>query len=596
MSKHFLPKDASKIVPYCLKGAVYENETLTLLEKEKVIFNNRYDPQKVTLISGGGSGHEPGWFGFVGAGMLTASAQGDVFASPNYRNVMSAEKATHSEAGCIFLITNYTGDNLYFGMAAQELVARHGEGKVRILRTTDDVAVGRSAGSLVGRRTLPGICLLIKVLGAASELGYDIDQVYALGESVNSAIASVNAGLDHVHIPTHPRDSDYGKLGEDQLEIGLGIHNEPGVQKLDHIPTNEALVASLLALILDPTDPDRGFFKHSPGDKVAVQINNLGGVSNLEIKALVYAIAETLREKYGIEPARVYVGNFITSINAQIFTVTLFNVTEAATNEFPEEKLFELLDAPTEATNWPKNFFTSTDAIDVKSRIITDFQGYDDEDISATFSKDIKMDPGHLEEIVRTAALNVIRREPEITDWDTKMGDGDCGETLKTGAECILRALNEDKVAKEGSVLRVLAAILKIVKDDMGGTLGALLFIFLRSFISRLEQELQEGASDNVSSFAKALDYGLNTLFQYTKAREGHRTVMDVLIPFCRVFSQTQDITKAVEAAENAAEGTRRLRPKLGRATYVGLSKDQKDFPPDPGAYGVYEILSSLSS
>lgn len=292
--KHFLPSDTGKLVPNCLRAITYEYEFLSLLDKEKVIYNNEFDRSKVALISGGGSGHEPGFYGLVGSGMLSAAAQGDIFASPNYKNVKAAEKVCHELgdsgewAGCIFIITNYTGDNLYFGMAAQDLIARYGNEKIRILRVTDDVAIKKSSNSLVGRRTLAGITIVSKLAGAASQNGHNIDEVFEFGQKAIASTASVNAGLDHVHIPGHRMDVEFGKLGKTQLEIGLGIHNEPGAQKLDYIPSNEELVFTLLDMILNKEDEGRGFFNYSNGDKFVLLINNLGGIPIIEEKNILH--------------------------------------------------------------------------------------------------------------------------------------------------------------------------------------------------------------------------------------------------------------------------------------------------------------------
>lgn len=592
MPKHFLPEDPQNLVNHCLKAYIYENDSLSLLETEKVIFNNRHDRSKVSLISGGGSGHEPGWIGYVGSGMLAASAQGDIFASPNYKNIKSAEKVTHSEAGTIFLITNYTGDNLYFGMAAQELISKFGESKIRLLRTTDDVAVGRTAGKLVGRRTLAGCVFIMKILGAASERGFNIDQIFDLGISANKCIASVNAGLDHIHIPGHSNEADYGKLKPNQIEIGLGIHNEPGVVKTENIPVNDVLVPDLLKLLLDKNDKERGYLDYDKNDVFILLFNNLGGVPVIEEKALLYRIIKNLEDKYGILPTRVTSGAFITSINAPIFTISLFNVTKAANDTFSQQEILELFDSPTEATSFPRTHYTGTQILNVKDRIISNFQGYE-ETKQTEIKRDIVYDPVVLEKVIRKAAENVIKKEPEITDWDTKMGDGDCGTTLETGAKAVLKALDAGS-AKDGSTMSVLHTILKVLKEDMGGTLGAILFIFMKSLINKVEDNLAEGINDNSQIFATALSYGIVTLGDFTKAREGHRTVMDVLIPFCRSYAESRDIDIAIETARMAAEGTRKLRPKLGRATYVGGISDKTDFPPDPGAYGVYEIISAL--
>ncbi|GMF04550.1 unnamed protein product [[Candida] boidinii] len=431
--------------------------------------------------------------------MLSASVQGEVFASPNYRNIQAAEKVVHSQKGTIFLITNYTGDNLYFGMAAQNLINKYGDDKIRILRTTDDVAVTRSNGALVGRRTLSAITLMFKLLGACADEGYDIDDVYNFGASCNANIASVNAGLDHIHIPTHDKDQDFGKLGPNELELGLGVHNEPGVKKYPTIPTNEELIKMMLKLLLDKNDPERGFFNYDRGDKIVLQLNNLGGCAHIELLAILYEAIKQLKDDYNIEPVRVYHGHFVTSFNAPIFTLTLFNVTKSASAKFSDDKIFQFLDKPVSVTNWPVTLYSSTEPIEVKSRIITNFKHYDEEDtvedninaLNGSASL-VKIDPKLLKSIITAAANNVIAREPDLTEWDTKMGDGDCGEGLKIGAEAILKALAVDGIADDGSILESLSAILKIVKDDMGGTLGAILYIFLQGFVTDMERILKE--------------------------------------------------------------------------------------------------------
>lgn len=593
-TKHFLPNDTNNLVLHCLRAVATEYDFLSLLDTEKVIFHDKFDSSNVALVSGGGSGHEPGFYGLVGDGMLSAVAHGDVFASPNFKNVMAAEKACHDQpslsgewGGCIFILTNYTGDNLYFGMAAQELEARFGKEKIRIMRVTDDVAVGKSVGKLVGRRTLAGIAIVLKIMGAASRKQHSIDEIFRLGQAVNKSIASVNAGLDHVHISGH-ESTKFGQLGPNEVEIGLGIHNEPGVQKLNRIPRNEELTSILLRMILDRKDPERGFFEWTAGDDIVLLINNLGGVPKIEEKAIMYECLRQLESDYNIRPVRVFSNNFVTSFNAQIFTITLMNLRTAATAEFSSQAVLLLLDASTNAVCWPKPGGTVS-----SSRIIKKFTHYDDHKLDASLSADIKVSPDVLVLVVSAAALNLIAKEPELTEWDTRMGDGDCGHGLREGAKAVLPKLQ--RAGENGSVLQVLHMVLGVIRDDMGGTLGAILFIFMKALVTEFEVRLSDGIRDLPALFALSMLLALDNLYDYTKAREGHRTVMDVLIPFVQTFSQTQDIAVAVEAAHDAAEGTRLLRPKLGRATYVGIA-EEKELPPDPGAYGIYEVLKAFGT
>lgn len=598
MTKHFLPENPNNLVKNCLQGYAVCNEHLSVLLNEKVIFNNKHDGSRVTLISGGGSGHEPGWSGLVGNGMLSACAQGEVFASPNFKNIQAAEKAVHSEKGTILIVTNYTGDNLYFGMAQQELIARYGEEKVKLLRCTDDVAIKRSTNSLVGRRTLAGVGVIIKMLGAASmDPAYSLDALYNFGANVNKNVVSINAGLDHVHIPGHAADSNYGKLEPNEIEIGLGIHNEPGFVKIPHVPTNEDLIGQLLNYLLSRDDKERNYLDYDNSDKFIVLFNNLGGLPIIEEKALLFETVKQLDVNYGIVPHRVLCGNFVTSLNAPIFTITLFNVTKSTCLTFSEDKIFELFDAPTNATNWPNYQDKTTHVLNYKSRVINDFEHY--EDLSPDTSKDIKIDSKLLYSILETGSNNLLEFEPLITEWDTKMGDGDCGKMLEIGAKATLEAIKGDNgIAKDGSVLTCLSKILSILSNDMGGTLGAILYIFVKALINSLIKNLEAaGANKDVNQiFATSLYQALEILKDFTKARQGHRTVMDVLIPFVDSFKQSLDIHKAVKTAEDAAEGTRKLAPKLGRATYVGGLEDKTDFPPDPGAYGVYQIIKALDA
>ncbi|EGV63726.1 hypothetical protein PSN45_004205 [Yamadazyma tenuis] len=593
MTKHFVPENPNNLVKDCLQGYIVCNEHLSVLYHEKVIFNNKFDSSQVCLISGGGSGHEPGWAGLVGNGMLAACAQGEVFASPNFKNIQAAEKTVHSQKGCILVITNYTGDNLYFGMAQQELLARYGPGHVKLLRCTDDAAIPRSTNSLVGRRTLAGVGIVIKMMGAATQLPHlSLDDIYHFGETVNRNVISINAGLDHVHIPGHAPDSDYGKLQPNEIEIGLGIHNEPGFVKLSSIPTNEALISDMLQYMLSQDDPERSYLKYDSSDQFILLFNNLGGLPVIEEKALLFQTVTQLDRDYGIVPHRVLAGNFVTSLNASIFTITLFNVTKTA-GMFTEQQLFDLFDQPTNATNWPNYVDHTASTGNYKDRIIKSFAHYDE--FVPDTTNDVQIDPQTLYNILHTGSRNLIRMEPLITEWDTKMGDGDCGKMLEIAANGVLLGLDQGEgMATNGSILTCLNRILAILSNDMGGTLGAILYIFMKSFINNLTINLGSSQTDIRLIFATSLSSAIETLKGFTKAREGHRTVMDVLIPFVRVFGDTLDIYKAVDAAEAAAEGTRKLAPKLGRATYVGGLENKKDFVPDPGAYGVYEAIRGL--
>lgn len=194
--------------------------------------------------------------------------------------------------------------------------------------------------------------------------------------------------------------------------------------------------------------------------------------------------------------------------------------------------------------------------------------------------------------MLQTACDAIVKAEPDLTKWDTVMGDGDCGETLKTGATALLSAV-DGGLAKPGSVIAVLHELESIVESKMGGTLGGILGIFFVSLTTALQRGLAKGEKQGEALWGSALSTANGNLQRYTPAKVGDRTVMDVFIPFADTLAKTASFADAVKAAVDAAEATKRMTPKLGRATYVG-GMEGKELPPDPGAWGAMEGIRGL--
>lgn len=223
MTDRHIFQDHHTLVLRSLKGLVSSHPGLSLIPSLKVVINAAHDTSKVALICGGGAGHEPGSTGFVGYGLLSASVSGDVFASPSAKQVYGAIKAVPSTKGTILIITNYTGDNLHFGLARQKALA-DGIKNVGMVIVSDDVAVEQKPGSMVGRRALSGTILVCKILGAAAEANLSFADVLNLGQAVNKNLVSIAATLDHCHVPGR---STFAQIPKDTVELGLGLHNEP---------------------------------------------------------------------------------------------------------------------------------------------------------------------------------------------------------------------------------------------------------------------------------------------------------------------------------------------------------------------------------
>ncbi|KAL2214645.1 dihydroxyacetone kinase [Sarocladium strictum] len=584
MSKRHLFNSPDGLVNKGLRGLIAYNPSLSLDEANRVIFDTTADRSKVSIISGGGSGHEPAWAGYVGDNMLAAAVQGDIFASPSTKQILAGIEAVPSDEGTILVITNYTGDCLHFGLASEK--ANASGQKCKVIICGDDVSVGKK-GSLVGRRGLAGQIGVLKVMGGASAAGGSLDDVYDLGVAFADQIVSIAATLDHCHVPGR---TEHGMLADNEIELGTGPHNEPGYKKLSPAPSASELVQSILKHCLDESDPIRGYVNFAPGDETILLVSNFGGMSNLELCALVDEVLEQLHRDWKIEPVRIAYGCLETSLNAPAFSVSVINITAAAKNcKYSVDQIREFYDLRT-STHWESMAGSQGRRRARAEQIVAPPK---EEHKVVDEKKDLKVDAGLLEKMLRQACNNLIESEPDLTKWDTVMGDGDCGETLKTGATCLLQAIDSG-LTKPGSVVKVFHELEEIVEGKMGGTLGGILGIFFVSLRSALENNIESGATkDLVTLWAQSVRSALDSLRRYTPAQVGDRTVMDTLIPFADGM-KGGDFGAGVQSAVDGAEATKTMKPKLGRATYVGGGSDSKELPPDPGAWGAMVAIQGL--
>jgi dihydroxyacetone kinase-like protein len=288
---------------------------------------------KVGIVSGGGSGHEPLHGGFVGFGMLDAAVPGAVFTSPTPDPILAATKAVDGGAGVLHIVKNYTGDVLNFETAAD--LAEADEIEVRTVIVNDDVAVKDSLYT-AGRRGVAGTVLVEKIAGAAAERGDDLTRVATIAEKVVSRVRSMGVALTPCVVP-HAGEPSF-TLADDEIEIGIGIHGEPGRERIKLEPA-DAVVDRILGPILD----DIPFVS---GEKVLLFVNGMGGTPQVELYIVFRRAAEVLAER-GIEVTRTLVGNFTTSLEMQGMSITVLAL---------DDELTALWDAPvhTAALRWGK--------------------------------------------------------------------------------------------------------------------------------------------------------------------------------------------------------------------------------------------------
>ncbi|KAI3571651.1 Dak1 domain-containing protein [Fusarium oxysporum f. sp. albedinis] len=582
-TKHYFPSTAANtLVSRALRALVRANPHLELDYYDRVVSNAFYDNSLVSVIGGGGSGHEPAWSGFVGDGLLSAAACGDIFASPSTKQVIKAIRMAPSSQGVILLITNYTGDRLHFGLAMEKAKAEGLVNNIAILAATDDVSIPKSRSSRLGRRGLPGHILTMKILGAASKQHYSFEKCLEIGQAVNDHTVTIGSSLDYCHVPGRQHHS----IPQDVCVIGAGIHNEPGQQLISPVPSVEDLITRCLHLLCDRSDPERGFTTFGERHSVALVINNYGGLSPLELGALSDEVFTQLESNWNVVPVKALIGTFETSLNAPGFSITLCNLSNAAKQSKSDIDTFlQLLETRTTAVSWPN---TTRPAYYEKRQSFSDL---DKTNTETPAKGSIQIDPALLQKMIRHACERIIAAEPKLTEWDMVMGDGDCGEAVKGLSESVLPLLDQE-ASQIGSVLGFLRQLAMCI-DDMGGTLGAIFGILISAFQASLADiaETWDYSANNASLYATALDQAVTSLLKHTSARQGDRTVMDVLIPFAARFSQSGDFVSAVELAKEKADGTRFIEAKVGRATYVG----QGHQVPDPGAWALFEILAGLA-
>ena len=278
---------------------------------------------KVGIVSGGGSGHEPMHGGFVGRGMLDAACPGEVFTSPTPDQMLEATKAVNGGAGVLHIVKNYTGDIMNFEMAAEMAQAEGIE--VTSVVINDDVAVQDSLYT-AGRRGVGGTVLAEKICGAAAERGYDLQRVTELCERVNANVRSMGMALTSCVVPSAGEPTF--ELGENEMEIGIGIHGEPGRQRMEIQPAD-----NIVEMLMEPLLSDLPF---QQGDEVLAFVNSMGGTPLIELYIVYRKVAEILEER-GITIARNLIGPYITSLEMAGVSITLLKL---------DDEMKELWDDP----------------------------------------------------------------------------------------------------------------------------------------------------------------------------------------------------------------------------------------------------------
>ena len=295
-------------------------DLVALGSERKFVRRRELNPKKVALVSGGGSGHEPLHAGFVGYGMLDAACPGQIFTSPTPDQIVEAAQAVAGEAGVLFIVKNYAGDRMNFEMAAE--IA---EGRTATIVTDDDVAVENSTHS-IGRRGVAGTLIVEKIVGAAAEKGADLAGCVALGERVNARTRSMGVALTSCTVPA--AGSPTFALGEGEMEMGVGIHGEPGRRRVK-LERADAIAHEMTTAIAEDLAARNG-------SEALLLVNGFGGTPTIELY-LMYQAARRMLETRGLRITRSLVGSFVTSLDMAgcSLTVSLLDAETTALWDHP---------------------------------------------------------------------------------------------------------------------------------------------------------------------------------------------------------------------------------------------------------------------
>lgn len=558
-----LINDPATVVRDMLEGVVALSPATVLLADENVVIRSglpETEKRKVAVLSGGGSGHEPAHAGYVGAGMLTVAVAGDVFTSPSTDAVLAGIKAAAGPAGALVIVKNYTGDRLNFGLAAE--LARAEGIPVEIVVVADDVAL-KDTVSADRRRGIAGTVLVHKVAGAAAEQGLPLQAVARIAREAAEKLSSMGVSLGSCTLPAVGRPGFV--LGEAEIEVGLGIHGEQGVRRMPVASADE-----LVKLVLETIEAD-GRLKS--GDRVTLLVNGLGSTPPMEL-AIVARSAVARLEAKGVVVERAWAGTFLSALDMPGFSLSVMHVDDAT---------LSLMDAPTDAGAWPRGGAVNHTRVLPSAGV----------EKSATAENTITAAGERLRAAAELVAGALIAAEPKLTQLDSVTGDGDLGTSMVRGAEAILALPVESFADVSGGLMAMANAMRKAI----GGSSGP----FYATGLMRASRHLAGIEKPTAQQMAEAFVAAVAAVSELGGAKPGDRTMIDVLHPAAETFrdklaggaSAAEAWRSAVAAGVAGAEATASMKPRLGRASYLG---ERAVGHLDAGAVAVSIWLEAISN
>ena len=549
---------------------------------DDIVVRARPKQGRVAVLSGGGMGHEPAHLGFVGTGMLDAAVGGAVFTSPSVDRIETGVRAVaRGNKGVLLVIKNYTGDVINFKMAEQS--CREDGIDVDHVIVDDDVAVKDSTFT-VGRRGVAGTVFVHKCAGAAAEAGDSLPEVKRVAQKVIDNVRTMGVAIEPCTVPAAGKPGF--TLADDEMEMGVGIHGEPGVRRAKMEPV-DAMVDEMLGTILADLD--------FSGADVAVMVNGSGATPPYELAIVNNRVHDVLGER-GINVWHTYMGPYMTSLEMRGFSVTLLRL---------DDELKSLLEAPADAPAWAQGSVSDQDASSAEpaARPVAAPDAVAAEPLAAGVEKPVDgamppTDPSA--ELVRRALLAVAdtldEHKDELTQLDMPIGDSDHGINMARGFDAVRELLGELSGESAPTLLR--RAGMTVI-SRVGGSSGPLYGTILR----KVGAAAKKTGALTLASFAEGLEEGFSGIQSLAGAKTGDKTMLDAMAPAIDSLKASvadgavpaQALAEAALAAEQGAESTVPMVAKMGRASYLGeRSVGHKDPGAASFAYCMAAVADSL--
>ena len=583
-------------------GLAKAHPELEFVEKFKIVKKKEINPDKVSLISGGGSGHEPAHAGFVGKGMLDCAVCGDVFASPSQVQIYNAIKAVATDKGVLLIIKNYSGDCMNFNGAMADAIEDEGI-KVDAVYVNDDIAVKDSLYT-VGRRGVAGTVFVHKCAGAAAEQGKDLAEVKRVANKVIDNVRSFGFAFSSCTPPA--KGTPIFEIDDDKMEFGVGIHGEPG-RKTEKVQSADVLAERIVLDLMEDC-------KVGKGDDVALLINGFGATPLSELYLFNNSVSNVL-EKQGIGIHKTLVGNYMTSLDMAGASVTILKL---------DDELKKLVDYPvsTPALTWGAALGEQAEAAVEAMNAIAKALGVTPGAAcgSAPAAKkaaaaakaeeaavyEVKGEP-KIGETINTAAFVkvvdkmadvIIENEVPFCDAD-KMGDGDFGMSIAKG----FKQLKVDwATRKKGNIGEFLVSCSEIIKEYCGGASGPIWGSAFK-YAGKAVLGKEEVSLKDIADLFQAANTGVYETGKKSFGRGavvGDKTLVDALKPCADALTEAaakgkklnEGLDLGAKAAVAGADKTKEVTAKMGRAGTVG---EKSIGYPDAGAYGLGVIFTELA-